>query len=192
MLAARLLLVRHGQSTHNAEARLQGQADPDLSQTGRAEAQLLRPLFTGFAPERVITSDLRRATETAAIIGFPEARRDARLREIDVGSWAGRPLADFPDELETAWRGGPRHADDGESWADLQARVGGALDELLATGDTWVIVCHGGVVRAALSHVTGADPRRVAGPANASVTIVRAGDPPRLEAYGWTPALSGP
>jgi hypothetical protein len=49
-------------------------------------------------------------------------------------------------------------------------------------------------VRAALSHVTGADPRRVAGPANASLTIVRAGDPPRLEAYAWTPngiAVSG-
>jgi probable phosphoglycerate mutase len=190
MLAARLILVRHGQSTHNAEARLQGHADPELSETGRAEAQLLRSLFTGFAPERVVTSDLRRATETAAILGFPEARRDARFREIDVGSWAGRPLADFPDELATAWRGGSLHADDGESWADLQARVGGALDELLAAGDTWVIVCHGGVVRAALSHITGADPQRVAGPANASVTIVRGGDPPRLEAYAWTPGLS--
>ena len=194
MLSARLILVRHGQSTHNAAARLQGQSDPELSETGRAEAQLLRSLFTGFAPERVITSDLRRATETAAIIGFPDARRDARFREIDVGSWAGRPLSEFPDETATAWRGGHLHADDGESWSDLQARVGGALDELLAAGDTWVIVCHGGVVRAALSHVTGADPQRVAGPANASVTIVRAGDPPRLEAYAWTPdgvALSG-
>ncbi len=187
MLAARLFLVRHGQSTHNAEARLQGHADPALSETGRAEAQLLRPLFNGFPPERVITSDLRRASETAAIIGFPQARRDARFREIDVGSWAGRPLAEFADEAATAWRGGDLHADDGESWADLQGRVGGALDELLAAGDTWVIVCHGGVVRAALSHVTGADPRRVAGPANASVTVVRAGEPPRLEAYAWTP-----
>jgi probable phosphoglycerate mutase len=187
MLPARLILVRHGQSTHNAEARLQGQSDPALSETGRAEAQLLRPLFAGFPPERVITSDLRRASETAAIVGFPEARRDARFREIDVGSWAGRPLSDFPDEAITAWRGGELHAPDGESWADLVARVGGAVDELLPTGDTWVIVCHGGVVRAALSHITGADPRRVAGPANASVTTVRAGDPPRLEAYAWTP-----
>jgi probable phosphoglycerate mutase len=187
MLSARLILVRHGQSTHNAQARLQGQSDPELSETGRAEAQLLRSLFTGFPPERVITSDLRRAAETAAIIGFPDARRDARFREIDVGSWAGRPLSDFPDEALTAWRGGELHAEDGESWPDLQERVGGALDELLAAGDTWVIVCHGGVVRAALSHVTGADPRRVAGPANASLTIMRAGEPPRLEAYAWTP-----
>jgi broad specificity phosphatase PhoE len=187
MLPARLILVRHGQSTHNAEARLQGQSDPELSETGRAEAQLLRSLFVGFQPERVITSDLRRASETAAIIGFPEARRDARFREIDVGSWAGRPLSDFPDESETAWRGGHLHADDGESWRDLQARVGGAIDELLAEDGSWLVVCHGGVVRAALSHVTGADPRSIAGPANASVTILRTGRRPRLEAYAWTP-----
>jgi probable phosphoglycerate mutase len=187
MLSARLILVRHGQSTHNAQARLQGQSDPELSETGRAEAQLLRALFTDFPPEWVITSDLRRASETAAIIGFPQARRDARFREIDVGAWAGRPLSDFPDEARSAWRGGELHAPDGESWAQLQARVGGALDELLAVGHSWVVVCHGGVVRAALSHVTGADPRHVAGPANASVTILRGGERPRLEAYAWTP-----
>ena len=187
MLSARLILVRHGQSTHNAQARLQGQSDPELSETGRAEAQLLRSLFAGFPAERVITSDLRRASETAAILGFPDARRDARFREIDVGSWAGRPLSDFPVETETAWRGGHLHAGDGESWDDLQSRVGGAVDELIAAGDSWLVVCHGGVVRAALSHVTGADPRRVAGPANASVTVFRAGENPRLEAYAWTP-----
>ena len=71
MLSARLILVRHGQSTHNAQARLQGQADPPLSEAGRAEAQLLRPRFTDFQPERVITSDLRRASETAALLGYP-------------------------------------------------------------------------------------------------------------------------
>ena len=66
--------------------------------------------------------------------------------------------------------------------------MGGAVDELLAAGGPWLVVCHGGVVRAALSHVTGADPQRVAGPANASVTILKGA---RLLAYGWTPGLSG-
>ena len=42
MLSARLVLVRHGQSTYNAQARLQGQADPPLSDAGRAEAVALR------------------------------------------------------------------------------------------------------------------------------------------------------
>jgi probable phosphoglycerate mutase len=68
------------------------------------------------------------------------------------------------------------------------------VDELVAAGGSWLVICHGGVVRAALSHVTGADPQRVAGPPNASVTVVRTGSPARLETYGWTPAgvsLSG-
>jgi glucosyl-3-phosphoglycerate phosphatase len=190
MLSARLILVRHGQSTHNAQARLQGQADPPLSDAGRAEAELLKPALARFEDDRVVTSDLQRASETASLLGYPDARRDARFREIDVGSWAGRPLAEFPAGPETAWRGGPLKAPDGESWADLQRRVGHAIDELVAAGGRWLIVCHGGVVRAALSHVTGADPQRVAGPANASVTIVRANERPQLESYGWAPVLS--
>jgi len=150
MLSARLILVRHGQSTHNAQARLQGQADPPLSDAGRAEAELLRPALARFDEDRVLTSDLQRASQTAELLGYPGARRDPRLREIDVGAWEGRPLADFPAGPEPAWRGGPLKADDGESWA-----------------------------------------RRVAGPANASVTIVRAASPPQLESYGWVPILSG-
>ncbi|HWK28836.1 MAG TPA: histidine phosphatase family protein [Solirubrobacter sp.] len=183
MLSARLVLVRHGQSTYNAQARLQGQADPPLSAAGRAEAERLRPSLPPFA--QVVTSDLQRARETAALLGYPDARTDVRLREIDVGAWEGRPLADFPDTTEMVWRGGPRRAPDGEAWEDLRARVGAVVDELVAAGGTWLVVCHGGVVRAALSHVTDADPQRVAGPPNASVTVIRAASPPLLETYGW-------
>src|SRR3954451_13488977 len=192
MLSARLILVRHGQSTHNAQARLQGQADPPLSDAGRAEAELLRPALPALADDHVVPSDLRRAVQTAALLGHSVARRDPRFREIDVGEWEGRPLAEFPPGPEPAWRGGPLKAPDGESWEDLQSRVGQALDELIAAGGTWLVICHGGVVRAALSHVTGADPQRVAGPANASVTVVRANERPQLESYGWVPVLSAP
>jgi probable phosphoglycerate mutase len=190
MLSARLILVRHGQSTYNAQARLQGQCDPPLSDAGRAEAELLKPALARFDDDRVVTSDLQRASETAALLGYPHARTDARFREIDVGEWEGRALSDFPAGTETAWRGGPLKAPGGESWDEFQARVGRAVDELVAEGGTWLVVCHGGVVRAALSHVTGANARRVAGPANASVTVIRAQSPPLLESYGWVPVLS--
>ena len=96
MLSARLILVRHGQSTHNAQARLQGQADPPLSDAGRTEAELLRPALARFDEDRVLTSDLQRASQTAELLGYPGARRDPRLREIDVGEWEGRSLSDFP------------------------------------------------------------------------------------------------
>ncbi len=188
MLSARLVLVRHGQSTYNAQARLQGQANPPLSDAGRSEAERLRPHLPAF--ERVITSDLVRASETAALLGYPDATRDPRWREIDLGEWSGRPLADFADESQAAWRGGPLNPPGGESWEAFQARVGGAVDELVADGGTWLVVCHGGAVRAALSHVTGADPTRIAGPANTSVTVIRSGSRARVETYGWTPGLS--
>jgi broad specificity phosphatase PhoE len=177
----RLVLVRHGQSTYNASGRLQGQIDTPLSDQGRAEAEALRPFLPRF--ERVVTSDLQRASETAALLGYPDARRDPRWREIDLGAWAERPIADFEDEQQGAWRGGPLHAGDGESWAQFVARVGAALDEL--EGE-WLIVCHGGVIRAALTHVTGADPQTIIGPPNTSVTVLR---PPFVERYAWTPAL---
>jgi glucosyl-3-phosphoglycerate phosphatase len=182
--SARLVLVRHGQSTYNASGHLQGQTDTALSDAGRAEAEALRPFLPHF--EQVVTSDLVRASETAALLGHPDARQDARWREIDLGGWAGRPIADFPDEHEGAWRGGPLHAPDGESWVRFVTRVGGAVDELAAAGRDWLVVCHGGTIRAALSHITGADPRTVIGPANTSVTVLR---PPFVERYAWTPAL---
>jgi probable phosphoglycerate mutase len=180
----RLVLVRHGQSTFNASGHLQGQTDTELSEQGRAEAEALRPFLPRF--EQVVTSDLRRASETAALLGHPDARRDPRWREIDLGAWAGRPLADFPDEQAGAWRGGALHADDGESWPAFVARVGEGIDALTAAGGDWLVICHGGAIRAALTHVTGADPQTVLGPPNTSVTVLR---PPFVERYAWTPAL---
>ena len=93
----------------------------------------------------------------------------------------GRPLTEFPSGTEPAWRGGPL--------ARRPAARPGTTSSLASVPPstswtaTWLIVCHGGVVRAALSHVTGADPRRVAGPANASVTVISGGS---LAVYGWT------
>src|SRR3954454_18111580 len=104
MLSARLVLVRHGQSTYNAQQRLQVQADPPLSEDGRAEARALAGALPAFA--QVVTSDLARASETAALLGYPDAQRDHRWREIALGEWQGRSLTEFEDETEYAWRGG--------------------------------------------------------------------------------------
>src|SRR4051794_1117415 len=173
MLPARLFLVRHGQSTYNAQGRLQGQADPPLSDAGRAGAERLRPALPPFPEDRVLTSDLVRASETAALLGYPAARRDPRWREIDLGDWAGRRIADFPEETKMAWRGGAIGPPGGESWVIFVTRVAGAVDELLAAGGSWLVIAHGGAIRAALAHATGADAQRIAGPANTSVTVLR-------------------
>jgi glucosyl-3-phosphoglycerate phosphatase len=184
MVSGRIALVRHGQSTWNAEARLQGQADPPLSELGRREAAALAPALRAFAPERVIASDLRRATETAAALGHPGAALDPAWREIHVGEWAGRPLAELPPGEEPAWRGGDLVPPGGETWDELAARVSDALDGLLAAGGDWLVITHGGVIRAAVSYITGADARRIAGPPNASMTVVDSG---KLRTFAWIP-----
>jgi probable phosphoglycerate mutase len=189
MVSARIILVRHGQSTWNAEGRLQGQADPPLSKLGRREALALRGVLPGLQPSRVLSSDLRRARETAAALGHPQAAPDPAWREIGVGGWAGRELADLPAGPEPSWRGGELLPPGGEPWEEFEARVADALDALLAAGGDWLVVTHGGVIRAAVAYVTAADAQRISGPANASVTVLGR---ERLHAFGWTPDGSVP
>jgi probable phosphoglycerate mutase len=192
MAAPHLYLVRHGESTWNAEHRLQGQLDPPLSETGRAQALELRPVVErlGVAAERVIVSDLSRARETASLLGLEPERVDPRWREIDVGEWGGRTAAEIDaqsDEL-TNWRGGPRTAPDGETWDEFTARVSDAVDELVADGGPWLVVCHGGCIRVATARLTAAHPLALGSPPNASLTTFSlAGDRPRLLTYGVLP-----
>src|ERR1700759_3832419 len=103
----RLVIVRHGESVWNAEGRLQGQADPPLSPKGREEARGLAAAGGGALPPRVVSSDLIRARETAALLGHPDAETDVRLREINVGEWEGGAPARPPRGPRRGRRGGP-------------------------------------------------------------------------------------
>jgi glucosyl-3-phosphoglycerate phosphatase len=174
-----LLLVRHGESTWNAEHRLQGQADPPLSALGREQAAALEPYLDGI-PARRLCSDLTRAVQTAELLGLAGAPTDPRWREIDIGDWAGHTLDELDPDAVAAWQRGEHFP--AETWPQLQARVAGAVDEL--RGEDAIVVTHGGCVRAATAHLTGADPRSLAPPANASLTIIEHGDRVRLQAYG--------
>ena len=76
---ARLLLIRHGESTWNREHRVQGQLDPPLSDRGRHQASLLARRLSARRPEAIYSSDLKRAMETAAplsaVLGQTQASR---------------------------------------------------------------------------------------------------------------------
>jgi glucosyl-3-phosphoglycerate phosphatase len=189
----RLILVRHGESTWNAEERLQGQLDPPLSDAGRQQARQLRPLVDELhvPAERVVVSDLSRARETAELLGLrPDGGGDPRWREIDVGEWGGKTAAEIDaqsDELPN-WRGGGRTAPSGETWDAFSARIAGAVENLLATGGDWLVVCHGGCIRVATARLTGAHPLALGSPPNASLTMFETrGERSRLLTYGALP-----
>src|SRR5947209_14334431 len=64
-----LLVARHGQSTWNAEGRWQGQADPPLSALGEEQARVAAKQLADAPPfDLVVTSDLRRAMRTGALV----------------------------------------------------------------------------------------------------------------------------
>ena len=178
---SRLLLIRHGESTWNAEHRLQGQADPPLSPLGREQVAALVP-FLDDVPPRMLCSDLTRAVQTAAALGLAGVPTDPRWREIDIGDWAGRTLDELDPDDVAAWQRGELAPPNAETFAELQARVAAAVDEL--RGEDALVVTHGGCVRAATAHLTGADPRGLAPPANASLTVLENGERRRLHAYG--------
>jgi broad specificity phosphatase PhoE len=138
--------------------------------------------------DRVVCSDLGRARQTAELLGL-EAEYDPAWREIDVGAWGGRTAAEVDAEGDalTNWRGGARTAPDGETWDAFAARVAGAADALIAAGGSWLVVCHGGCIRATCAHVTRGDALAFGSPPNASLTTIELCARARLLSYGVTP-----
>jgi probable phosphoglycerate mutase len=153
---SRILVVRHGQSTWNADGRWQGQADPPLSELGRRQAFVASASIG--AVDGIISSDLGRALGTAEILsqqlGVGPVMIDERLRERDAGEWTGLVKSDiekhWPGYLESSQR-----PPGFERTKAVVGRVVEAVDEIGANhpGASLLVVTHGGVIRAlAKSH----------------------------------------
>jgi broad specificity phosphatase PhoE len=157
--AARVLIVRHGQSVWNAIGRWQGHADIPLSDLGRRQAA------TGSAQLPVVdaiwSSDLARTAETAEIMASSldlPVRFDTHFRERAAGEWEGLTR----DEIEAGWPGFlDRHLRPPgfEHDEQLLDRVLAGLAELHRAhpGQTVLLVSHGGVLRALERHAGAAD-----------------------------------
>jgi len=146
-----LLVVRHGQTAANAAGQLLGRADVPLTDTGRRQAAALAAAVGRV--DRVISSPLQRARETAAAFGLP-AEVDERWTELDYGVYDERPLGDVPAEMWEKWRGDAEFAPPaGESLASLGRRVRAACAELApeAADEVVVVVSHVSPIKAAVA-----------------------------------------
>ena len=132
-----LLLKRHGQAAAD-DVMLGGQIDPPLMPAGMDEAEALARRLTGVRIDRIISSPMLRALETAqAIAAGRPIDVDERLRECDYGRWEGLTSAEVDahdPELRTRWEHDPAatHSPGGESGDDVAARVVGFLVDLLS------------------------------------------------------------
>ncbi len=195
----RIILVRHGETRQHDEPMFIGQYDVPLSEEGCAQAQaagqeivklmaedveaeLLGMDKFGKEPmpaiERIYSSDLVRAMETADIIAdainkaYPQLtemtggpvriKRDPGLREISLGSWDGRPIREiaeqYPEEYERRGKDIFSFKMRGaESFYDMQYRVKAAFRNILRNDDAKdiIIIAHSGVIRALENSIRG-------------------------------------
>jgi broad specificity phosphatase PhoE len=160
-----ILLARHGQSDWNATRRWQGHADRPLTEKGWAQARDLAARLEHIALDAVYSSDLRRASDTAAevartqgleVVQYPE------LREVDVGAWSGLTRAEaevrFPDGF-ARWQEGYPGWDDGESYEAMTDRVLGTIHGIACAHPDGrvLVVSHGGPIRALHASALGLD-----------------------------------
>lgn len=139
----RFWLIRHG-PTH-ARVML-GRTDLPADLT---DVAALRQLDAALPDAPVVSSDLSRAAATADAIrgGRPRLLHDPDLREFDFGDWDGRRYdeIDGPEVRAFFDDPGARRAPGGESWNDVSARVGAALDRLAGPPDL-IVVAHMGTI----------------------------------------------
>lgn len=146
-----LLLVRHGETLPNRQGLLLGRSDVDLTDRGCEQARRLARTLP--VPDRVISSPLRRATDTAAAFGRA-VEVDERWTELDYGELDQQAPGSVPEELWARWRADDSYAPvGGESLEMLAVRVSAACADLAekASRSTIVVVTHVSPVKAALA-----------------------------------------
>lgn len=145
-----LWLVRHGESTYNAEGRYAGWSDPDLTEAGVAMASALSPRLAGIRFDGIWRSDKVRTERTALLAGFSVALVDKRLREVDFGEMEGRTYFEVGEELRHRLRSfSDFQAPGGESTAQVRSRVQDFLGGLPA--GRHLVFSHGGWIRCVLA-----------------------------------------
>ncbi|WNG80255.1 histidine phosphatase family protein [Mycobacterium sp. ITM-2016-00316] len=164
MSVRRLVLLRHGQTEWNAGSRMQGQLDTDLTELGREQANAAAEVLAKRQPLVIMSSDLRRALDTATALGERsglEVSIDERLRETHLGDWQGLTHLEVDavaPGARLAWRDDARWAPHGgESRVDVADRSVPLVTEIVAAQPGWgadepdrpvVLVAHGGLIAA--------------------------------------------
>ncbi len=155
-------LIRHGETQANRDGVFRGRGEVPLSPAGAQQAQELRVRFAGLDVQRVISSPLQRAAQTAAVC-FPGRATEFQdlVNNLDLGRWAGRKKKEIAAEEPELWR---RWLDEpermsfpgGESLAAVKARTRAFNDLLAAAGEERIaVVSHRSVLKALLAEALG-------------------------------------
>lgn len=153
MAKGTLILLRHGQTTYNERNLMCGQHDAPLTKLGEEQARAAGELLTKFTFDKIYSSSLSRAFNTASLAlesSTPDIETRDELREMDAGKFSGRCLTDpeilaFPRDTGATLPGG-------ESERQFVSRVQKFYEDdilpRMARGETVLIVSHAGTMHA--------------------------------------------
>jgi len=168
-----LFIIRHGKTEGAEDRRYKGHIDVPLSEEGLKEVEFLAEVLSsaGIKDSHIYSSDLKRAMQTAEIIGRVlgcSITVEPRLRERNFGLWEGMTFDEiskkWPEAFEN-WKADPLrfHPPEGESTLEVRDRVIEAVNEILHRhkGQKIFIIAHGGVNRVILCEFLGLDLKNI-------------------------------
>lgn len=156
-MTRQVVLWRHGRTAWNLAGRVQGQSDVPLDDVGQAQARDAATRLAALRPDRIVSSDLIRATATAAHLGHLtsiEVEVDPRLREMSFGAREGLTWLEawsrYPDGMRAWFDGDESQIPGSETHRQSGERFAAALHDLLndlPDDGVLIIVAHGAVLR---------------------------------------------
>jgi broad specificity phosphatase PhoE len=162
----RIYLIRHAETTWNAEGRLQGTLDAPMSERGERQIGRLVEVLRQIPLSAVYSSPLERAHVAARALAAAHglvARTIDAFREMNQGEWEGRRVEDVAAESGESfkmWRDSPAETrlPGGETLAEVRQRAVTALTDIAArhSNATIAVVAHGGVNKTILLTLLGA------------------------------------
>lgn len=150
-----IYVVRHGETDWNLQGRLQGQEDIPLNATGRRQAQLCGEALGRFRFQKIFTSPLARARETAGIICKYQSCPvvvEPGLLERDYGLFSGMTLA---ERDAFACTGQPDRMEPWELLAQRATQALGRCASVVGEGQRGLLVSHGAWINALLAVLSG-------------------------------------
>lgn len=140
-----IYIVRHGQTDWNLEGRYQGRKDVNLNEEGVLQAVKLKEELKNVKFDKVFSSPLKRAYETAKIITSDEITLDDRLQERCNGELEGKLKSECKDAVDFT---DPNETRLGiESLGDFRKRIFDFFEDIVKEykGKNVLVATHAGV-----------------------------------------------
>ena len=151
-------LVRHGQTAWAMAMRHTGRTDIPLTDDGRREAAVLRPVFQDIAFDLVLSSPLQRAFETCRIAGLADrARTTADLMEWDYGDYEGKTTVEIRKHVPD-WTVFTHPCPGGETIGQMAARADRVIAEIRQVDGPVAVFAHGHLLRVLGARWLGLEP----------------------------------